>query len=251
MRIKRHIPNILSTIRLVMAIGLPFVFTSMPLLITLIYYVVGASTDFIDGALARRWKVQSRYGKIVDPIADKSINGIMLILTALFINPLVWLLTGMEAAIAGVTALRSRKNKNMNVSQVGRVKTVALGFATALTALSGVLVSSDVVKTLADALIGVTFGLQTITAFNYIDLYLGERKNSKKQIIEPKTEDVINDNEKDNNELELLKKKKPNELEATKRLQDKIITYERPMLYDWPQSQEIKDEDGISRTYKK
>ena len=36
-----------------------------------VIFVVAASTDWVDGFLARRWKVESRWGAILDPIADK------------------------------------------------------------------------------------------------------------------------------------------------------------------------------------
>jgi cardiolipin synthase (CMP-forming) len=34
-------------------------------------FVVAASTDWVDGYLARRWNATSRWGAILDPIADK------------------------------------------------------------------------------------------------------------------------------------------------------------------------------------
>ena len=34
-------------------------------------FVIAASTDWIDGYLARRWKAETRWGAILDPIADK------------------------------------------------------------------------------------------------------------------------------------------------------------------------------------
>lgn len=34
-------------------------------------FVVAASTDWVDGFLARRWKSESQWGAILDPIADK------------------------------------------------------------------------------------------------------------------------------------------------------------------------------------
>lgn len=37
----------------------------------LVIFVVAASTDWIDGWLARRWHAESRWGAILDPIADK------------------------------------------------------------------------------------------------------------------------------------------------------------------------------------
>lgn len=36
-----------------------------------VIFVVAASTDWVDGWLARRWHAESRWGAILDPIADK------------------------------------------------------------------------------------------------------------------------------------------------------------------------------------
>src|SRR5690606_14131323 len=36
-----------------------------------IIFVVAATTDWVDGYLARRWNASSRWGAILDPIADK------------------------------------------------------------------------------------------------------------------------------------------------------------------------------------
>jgi len=52
-------------------------------------FLVAAATDFLDGYLARRWKVVSAFGKLADPIADK-----VLILAALatlsFVDGIPW-----------------------------------------------------------------------------------------------------------------------------------------------------------------
>ena len=34
-------------------------------------YLIAISTDFLDGFLARRWQVESDFGRMIDPIADK------------------------------------------------------------------------------------------------------------------------------------------------------------------------------------
>lgn len=71
------VPNILTGLRL----------TAMPVIVWLILadngengqgrwwalfvFLVASATDFLDGHLARRWKVVSSFGKLADPIADK------------------------------------------------------------------------------------------------------------------------------------------------------------------------------------
>lgn len=76
----RHVPNLLTTGRLVLAIVF---FTMLSwyqhegrgdpkfLNIAFLVYVVALITDFLDGYLARRWKVEGAFGRVVDPFVDK------------------------------------------------------------------------------------------------------------------------------------------------------------------------------------
>jgi CDP-diacylglycerol--glycerol-3-phosphate 3-phosphatidyltransferase len=76
----RHVPNALTAARLVLA----FVFFGMLswyqyqgrgdpwfLNTAFLIYLVALFTDFLDGYLARRWKVEGAFGRIVDPFVDK------------------------------------------------------------------------------------------------------------------------------------------------------------------------------------
>jgi CDP-diacylglycerol--glycerol-3-phosphate 3-phosphatidyltransferase len=76
----RHVPNLLTGLRLLLAM----VFFCMLayyqyegrgdpsfLWIAFIIYLVALITDFLDGFLARRWKVEGAFGRIVDPFVDK------------------------------------------------------------------------------------------------------------------------------------------------------------------------------------
>lgn len=76
----RHIPNLLTASRLLLA----FVFFAMlsyyqykgrgdPTLLNIAFviYVIALATDFLDGYLARKWKVEGAFGRIVDPFVDK------------------------------------------------------------------------------------------------------------------------------------------------------------------------------------
>lgn len=47
-----------------------------------IIFAISAFTDWLDGALARRWHAESRFGRLLDPIADKLIVGLPLLAIA-------------------------------------------------------------------------------------------------------------------------------------------------------------------------
>ncbi|KAF0187788.1 MAG: phosphatidylglycerophosphate [Desulfobulbaceae bacterium] len=69
------IPNILSALRLALACIFPFAPQEM-----WVWLILGSGTsDFLDGWCARRWKVTSWQGGLIDAVADK-----MFMLSALF-----------------------------------------------------------------------------------------------------------------------------------------------------------------------
>ena len=79
----RHIPNILTGSRLILAIAF-FIMLSFYqyegrgdkpdhwlLHWAFLTYCVALVTDFLDGYLARKWKIESAFGRVVDPFVDK------------------------------------------------------------------------------------------------------------------------------------------------------------------------------------
>lgn len=76
----RHVPNMLTASRLVLAVVF-FVLLSYyqyegrgePILLSsaFIVYILALLTDFLDGYLARLWKVEGAFGRMVDPYVDK------------------------------------------------------------------------------------------------------------------------------------------------------------------------------------
>lgn len=60
--------------------------------IAAVVFLVASVTDFLDGAIARRYGLVTNFGKIADPIADKCLTGVALIgLSALMLLP--WWIT--------------------------------------------------------------------------------------------------------------------------------------------------------------
>ena len=76
----KHIPNILSIIRILLVFVFVYVFYGLnrPILAIVVFLVAGA-TDVVDGYLARRFNWITNLGKILDPFADKLMQCTVLI----------------------------------------------------------------------------------------------------------------------------------------------------------------------------
>lgn len=81
-----NIPNVLTVLRLMAAPGVVvlFLYFARPWAdwFALLLFVGAAVTDWFDGYLARLWKQESRFGAMLDPIADKAMVVIALLLIA-------------------------------------------------------------------------------------------------------------------------------------------------------------------------
>lgn len=89
-----------------------------------------AITDWLDGYLARRWKVTSAFGAFLDPVADKLLVVVLLILLMLkapgpvFVT-CVLVIVGREIVISALREWMAAMGKSdqVKVSQLGKVKT--------------------------------------------------------------------------------------------------------------------------------
>lgn len=73
----RHIPNILTMSRLLLIpLYLLVFYSEQPnaLAQAISIFVIASITDVLDGYLARTYHVESRFGKVIDPVADKGMQ---------------------------------------------------------------------------------------------------------------------------------------------------------------------------------
>lgn len=98
-------------------------------------FLGAAFTDYLDGQIARRRKQISRFGILLDPIADKLLISAALI--SLVENRLapawaVCLIVGREFAVSGLRSVAAADGLIISASKMGKFKMAAQVFAVAL-----------------------------------------------------------------------------------------------------------------------
>ncbi|WP_373355103.1 CDP-diacylglycerol--glycerol-3-phosphate 3-phosphatidyltransferase [Pseudoroseicyclus sp. CXY001] len=141
------IPNILTLLRLFAAPGLAilFLYFARPIAdwVALALFIGAAVTDYFDGYLARLWGQESRFGAMIDPIADKA----MVIIALLFITGLSglnpWILLPAvlilfrETFVAGLREFLGATAGLLKVTKLAKWKTTAQMVAIAVLFASG------------------------------------------------------------------------------------------------------------------
>jgi CDP-diacylglycerol--glycerol-3-phosphate 3-phosphatidyltransferase len=128
-----NIPNILTLLRLLAAPGVAvmFLYFHRPWAdwFALTLFVGAAITDWFDGYLARLWKQESRFGAMMDPIADKAmvVIAIMVITGYNGMNP--WLILPAtiilfrEVFVSGLREFLGDKAGLLKVTKLAKWKT--------------------------------------------------------------------------------------------------------------------------------
>ncbi len=137
----KNIPNLMTIGRLMtlpLLVYLMMIDASWAAWSALGIYTFGCVTDWLDGYIARRYHMESNFGKFMDPIADKIFIATVLIclvanqhLTGWGIIPVLVILSR-EFLISGLREFFGPKNVQFPVSKLAKWKTgiqmFALGF---------------------------------------------------------------------------------------------------------------------------
>ncbi|MGI6324661.1 MAG: CDP-alcohol phosphatidyltransferase family protein [Bacilli bacterium] len=180
--LKKNIPNIITTLRLILAFCIPFIYINGYTILAIIIFIIAAFSDGIDGYLARKWNVVSSYGKTIDPLADKLLSIGLLILLANKTRPLLFVPLIMEGFITIIGLMTYKSSKQIDIEEVGKVKTAVL-FPTIFIALLSLKYIN--LKILLMPLVGATTILQILTVKEYTK-QLVEGRNKGKIIIDYK-----------------------------------------------------------------
>ena len=139
-------------------------------LITFLLFVAATITDLFDGYLARRYKMVTAFGKLLDPLADKLLVCSSMIMLVPPERVPAWMVAIVVAREIGVTALRgvaSTEGLVIAASKLGKAKTLLLNIGVALLILHYPVFGLD------SHLIGLVFlaGGIVLTAWSGIDYF--------------------------------------------------------------------------------
>ena len=122
----KYIPNILTLIRIVLIFPIVYCLEVDNSKIVWYLLIFAGVTDYLDGFFARKLNLVSKFGSVLDPLADKLIIIIPLIwLCKLNIIPF-WSLSLITLREFIVTAFRSSRNDGMPALKFAKYKTLFL-----------------------------------------------------------------------------------------------------------------------------
>jgi len=129
------IPNLLTTLRLLAAPGVAvmFLYFARPWAdwFALVLFLIAAMTDFFDGYLARLWRQESRIGAMLDPIADKAMVVIALLVITGYSGMDPWLILPStailfrEVFVSGLREYLGSASRLLAVTRLAKWKTTA------------------------------------------------------------------------------------------------------------------------------
>ena len=176
-----NIPNALTVLRIIMVpLFLVLLLTDGGNDVTLrwwalVVFLLAMFTDFVDGYLARRNNLITNFGKIADPIADKSLMAAALIGLAIIAELPWWVPVIILVREFGITVLRffMIRIAVMPASRGGKIKTVlqtaAIGLFLVVFPLSDVVPSvvSDILLVVAWVIMAAAIVVTIVTGVDY------------------------------------------------------------------------------------
>lgn len=166
-------PTYITIIRMFLSV-LFLIFISIPeiwaKIVAFILFVVASITDAIDGAWARKQKIETDLGKFLDPLADKMlVNLAFLILVAMGIVP-VWvfaIILVRDFAVDGMRMMAAREKITIAASFFGKLKTVFQMVALNIL-IFNLIVNLEIFTILGNITLGIALVLTVFSGIDYL-----------------------------------------------------------------------------------
>lgn len=169
-----NIPNLLSICRLILVPCFAVVYLSSMKysgIIAGLIFVVAALTDVVDGHLARKWKQVTKFGRIIDPLADKLLQVTALACLTLrgVMSPvlLIIFLTKEALMLAGAMFMVNRLDDVMPSNWYGKAVSFLVSFT-----ICAAIFFYDLINPHYPRLFPIMFTAVTILAISALIIYL-------------------------------------------------------------------------------
>lgn len=169
------IVNLITTIRFAYTLILPILRARISDLSFIINIIVLFLTDSIDGILARKYKVQTMYGSLMDTIADKTLCIVLMLLLIPKMNIVIAMLIG-EILIACINIFAIMQGKKTKSSLIGKTKMWVISITIVL---SYMYYFNIIGYNIAFISVCITIIAQVVAMIDYINSLRKQKSNSK------------------------------------------------------------------------
>ncbi len=186
-----NLPNKLTLLRMLL-VPVFMVFVSMGqygtadfdttwYLVAGVVFAAASFTDFLDGYLARKWKMVTDFGKFADPLADKLLTTVafLYMMRDGVCSPVVLaIILAREFAVSGLrmVAASAKDGKVIAANMWGKVKTVMQMLTIVFYFFAAALAGPDAVGTVSSVANWLCWGVAAVTAISGIK-YLWDNRS--------------------------------------------------------------------------
>ncbi len=186
-----NLPNKLTLLRMLL-VPVFMVFVSMGqygtadfdttwYLVAGVVFAAASFTDFLDGYLARKWKMVTDFGKFADPLADKLLTTVafLYMMRDGVCSPVVLaIILAREFAVSGLrmVAASAKDGKVIAANMWGKVKTVMQMLTIIFYFFAAALAGPDAVGTVSSVTNWLCWGVAAVTAISGIK-YLWDNRS--------------------------------------------------------------------------
>lgn len=177
------IPNILSMFRIVL---LPFIVWFFVCkedhVMAIVILLISGLSDILDGFIARKFNMISDFGKIIDPVADKLTQGILLICLIFKYAQVLWILgvfilKEFIMIMMGYMIIK-RKNQVNSAKWYGKLNTVII-----YSAIFFMIILPDISENIVNMMVIICTAMIIVAFAMYANFYrkilFNEKKNKK------------------------------------------------------------------------
>lgn len=171
-----NLPNVLTTIRFFMGPFFGYYLYIQQYRISIVIFIVAGITDVLDGYIARKYNIVTKWGKLADPLADKLMQLTALImLTYHKIIPAVFLIIMLAKElmmVAGSIKLYKKEHFVVSANWYGKFATVVFYVAICITMMFTILgLDGTIPSIIVVMLILVTLVTMIYAFINYVFVY--------------------------------------------------------------------------------